>query len=264
MPPRQAPFRMFAPVARVPTDEAEPRAVIVAAPGGRNAAIVEAFSIDDFVRAWIELLLDRNWTAGGQIRAGASDSLAEAGLATGHPWKVGRCSKEQSNTSIRIGERAILKVVRKLEEGIHPELEMAQFLTCGARFAATPALLGWIDMKETCRAVSATVSILQAFVPNQGDGWGWVLDRLRRTASADAGALLKEVLGWLRRRSMASLQPGSASTRMSGPPPTLSRPAGTPCSSGSHRLKLTPSACSRRVTTATITWARCWSRPVTP
>jgi predicted trehalose synthase len=84
-------------------------------------------------------------------------------------------------------------VIRKLEEGVHPELEVGRFLTGEAGFAATPAMLGWTELDGVAAAGAVTLSILQAYVPNAGDGWSWVLDRLARAEGRG------EATEWLRR-----------------------------------------------------------------
>jgi predicted trehalose synthase len=51
------------------------------------------------------------------VRGMQTTALAGASVAPREAFTIRRGSAEQSNTSIRIGERAILKVMRKLEEG---------------------------------------------------------------------------------------------------------------------------------------------------
>lgn len=83
---------------------------------------------------------------------------------------------EQSNTSIIYGDRYILKLFRKLEPGINPDLEIGSFLTKRG-FKNTPAVLGQIEYKaengEPCAA-----GILQQFVRNEGDAWSYTLKSL--------------------------------------------------------------------------------------
>ena len=199
-PPAQSPVHLFVPLALVPPDTAEAAQVIAKAPTNPRedgaSALVEAFSVDAFVRSWLGILLqgDSGRAMAGRLRAGRTDRL---GLDPEGAWAIRRSSAEQSNTSIRIGESAILKVIRKLEEGIHPELEVGRFLTEEAGFAATPALFGWIELEG--KAGAATLSLLQAFVPNQGDGWSWVLQRLSRAAAPEGDAALDEVVAWIER-----------------------------------------------------------------
>jgi len=82
---------------------------------------------------------------------------------------------EQSNTSIVFDEELILKVFRRLEAGINPELELLRFLT-ERGFENIAQLAGWYAY--TGRPMDATLGILQRFVANGRDGWELALDTL--------------------------------------------------------------------------------------
>jgi maltose alpha-D-glucosyltransferase / alpha-amylase len=84
---------------------------------------------------------------------------------------------EQSNTSIVFGDRFIMKLFRKLEFGINPDIEVGRFLTDRAHFVYTPPLAGWIDYKAD-RNDTRNLALLQVFVPNQGDAWAFTLKEL--------------------------------------------------------------------------------------
>ena len=86
---------------------------------------------------------------------------------------------EQSNTSVVFGDRTILKLFRRLEEGEHPEVEMGRFLTERVRFPHVAPLLGSLDYKRD-GGDSATVGVVQGFVPSEGNAWNEALDVLRR------------------------------------------------------------------------------------
>jgi maltose alpha-D-glucosyltransferase/alpha-amylase len=62
-----------------------------------------------------------------------------------------------------------VKIYRKLEAGINPEIEMSRFLTEDAEFANTPALLGSCELIEGEQ--HSSIGVVHAFVANQGDGW---------------------------------------------------------------------------------------------
>ena len=82
---------------------------------------------------------------------------------------------EQSNTSIVFDEELILKVFRRLEAGINPELELLRFLT-EHQFENIAQLAGWYVYAG--RPMDATLGILQRFVPNGRDGWEFALDAM--------------------------------------------------------------------------------------
>jgi trehalose synthase-fused probable maltokinase len=83
---------------------------------------------------------------------------------------------EQSNTSVRLGDRLILKLYRLLEPGAHPEVEMGAFLT-EARFRWTPRLAG-VATWEPRQGEPAAAAMVQELIPASGDGWAWMLSSL--------------------------------------------------------------------------------------
>jgi maltose alpha-D-glucosyltransferase/alpha-amylase len=92
---------------------------------------------------------------------------------------VSRMGAEQSNSSLNLGSRFALKIYRRLEGGINPEVEIGRFLTEVAGFANTPRMYGdvtYIDANGNRTALG----VLQGFIRGQGDAWSWTLDALKR------------------------------------------------------------------------------------
>jgi maltose alpha-D-glucosyltransferase/alpha-amylase len=84
---------------------------------------------------------------------------------------------EQTNTSVVFGRQYILKLVRRLEEGTNPDLEIGRFLTeRGCAFI--PPVAGAIEYRKR-KGEPVTLAILQGFIPNQGDAWSYTLDVLK-------------------------------------------------------------------------------------
>jgi trehalose synthase-fused probable maltokinase len=82
---------------------------------------------------------------------------------------------EQSNSSVVFGDRLVLKVFRKVEPGINPELEVLRFLTaCG--FPHIAALHGWYEYAGT--TIAATLGVAQEFVSDATDGWELALEEI--------------------------------------------------------------------------------------
>jgi maltose alpha-D-glucosyltransferase / alpha-amylase len=82
---------------------------------------------------------------------------------------------EQSNTSINYGDLFILKLLRKVEEGINLDLEIGRFLTEKSSFVHNPPVAGALEYRRN-RQETATLGILHGYVPNQGDAWKYTLD----------------------------------------------------------------------------------------
>ena len=91
-------------------------------------------------------------------------------------------SAEQSNTSLVIGDVAILKLFRMLKPGIHPDVEVTRFLTARARFPSTPALLATVRFGSSTDATVA--GMLQTYLPRSTDAWSYALERGREYFTA--------------------------------------------------------------------------------
>ena len=89
---------------------------------------------------------------------------------------------EQSNTSVMLGTRLVLKSLRRPQPGLNPDLEIARFLTTRTAFREVPRLAGWVEYEG--RGGTFSLAVLQEFVPNQGDGWKHVLAALRQRGAA--------------------------------------------------------------------------------
>jgi maltose alpha-D-glucosyltransferase/alpha-amylase len=90
---------------------------------------------------------------------------------------------EQSNTSVVFGGEYVLKVFRKLEAGVNPDLEVSRFLVEEAGFRSIPALGGWIEYEGT-DGVKSSVAGLFRFVENRGDAWSVALTAMERFLGA--------------------------------------------------------------------------------
>jgi len=86
---------------------------------------------------------------------------------------------EQSNTSVLFGDVMLLKVLRRLEDGISPDVEVGAHLN---DFEHVPAVVGTLEVEEPGARTPRTLAMFQRFVPNEGDAWSQTLDELGRFA----------------------------------------------------------------------------------
>ncbi|MCO5177114.1 MAG: maltose alpha-D-glucosyltransferase [Thermomicrobiales bacterium] len=82
---------------------------------------------------------------------------------------------EQSNSSVTLGDRLILKVIRRLAPGINPDLEIGRALTERSELANIAPVAGAIEYRASGEE-PMTLGILQGFVKNEGDAWSYALD----------------------------------------------------------------------------------------
>jgi maltose alpha-D-glucosyltransferase / alpha-amylase len=156
--------------------------------GRRVGFLTDAFADDRMPGAVLAALREGAalTTEVGEIRFRGTPAL-EA-LALPENLEVRRLSAEQSNSSIILGEAAVLKVLRRIAPGIHPEAEVTRHLT-EQGYASAPALLGEV-VRVAPDGTPRTLMLMQAFVRNQGDAWEWTQDWLHR--AVDEAALTPE------------------------------------------------------------------------
>jgi maltokinase len=135
--------------------------------------------------------LARRTRAGGTIFFQAAEAFAGMGAELVSARVI---DNEQSNTSVVFDDELILKVYRRLEAGINPELEMLRFLGDHG-FENVPALHGWYAYHG--RPAESTLGILQEYVAGGLDGWELALDELVEAPDRFLGRLrrLGEVTG---------------------------------------------------------------------
>jgi len=111
---------------------------------------------------------------------GASYQALELRSESDQPVEVRPLGLQQSNTSIRIGQEYVLKLLRRAEPGVNPDLELGHFLTQRVGFRHTPATLGSISLECQGARQSTTICTLQRFVPNVGDAWSYTQGEVAR------------------------------------------------------------------------------------
>jgi maltose alpha-D-glucosyltransferase / alpha-amylase len=86
---------------------------------------------------------------------------------------------EQSNTSVIFDEKLILKVFRRLQLGVNPELEISRVLGQNGGFPHTPRLAGSLEFVVR-RQEPVTIGVLQSYAPHTITAWRFTLDFLKR------------------------------------------------------------------------------------
>ena len=135
----------------------------------------------------------------------ASDKLEpDHLLASGKSQVFGA---EQSNSSMLFDNGFFLKLYRKLEDGVNPDVELNRFLTEHTQFPNVPAFVGALEYRRT-KAEPTVVCLLQRAVASEGDVWTLTVDAIGRyyervlerkadlqNETAPPGALLDELIG---------------------------------------------------------------------
>ncbi len=142
--------------------------------------ITDAFVLEPFIRAVLRACENgMHLPCGngeGELRFESTQQLA--GLALNDESSVRYLSAEQSNSSVVIGDQVVLKLIRRVNPGVHPELEMSAYLTA-AGFANISPLLAWVSRVDE-QGAPHLLMIAQGYLSNQGDAWAWTQNTLER------------------------------------------------------------------------------------
>ncbi len=174
-----------------------PQAVLARLKIRERGQAVEGIVADAlYDRVFLKLLLDslarrRDFKGkSAEIIAEPSKLFRELRGSPGAPLEPSPSKREQSNTSVVYGDRFILKIFRRVQEGVNPELEIGRFLSERTGFAHAPRLAGSFEFRQG-RNRSASLGVLQEWVRNEGDAWRFTLDHL--ADFFEAGSALAEL-----------------------------------------------------------------------
>ena len=159
--------------------------------GPQVGKMTDAFATPAFALTMID-----HWRKRSVVKLGPTGELvfrAEPGLDdiifSDEP-SIHWLSAEQSNSSLIVDSKLMLKVVRRIAPGIHPEAEMTRYLTARG-YRNIGALVGEL-VRVGEGGTPYTLAILQANIPNQGNAWEWTLNYLNGTL--DNAALTGETV----------------------------------------------------------------------
>jgi maltose alpha-D-glucosyltransferase/alpha-amylase len=154
--------------------------VIARLAGANPGVLYDALSVPAFGEALLAAIADRTvfqGSAGGELAAWCGACFKDLRGPQTEPLPATPVALEQTNRSIRYGNSLILKMYRRIEDGVHPELELGRFLTEDRRLPCIAPLAGSIEYRRR-RNESATVAVLHGYVPNEGDALQYSLDVL--------------------------------------------------------------------------------------
>jgi maltose alpha-D-glucosyltransferase/alpha-amylase len=157
-----------------------------------DGAVLDAIERPALRAYLLERLLAGDTLQGHNLRVFGVSLVADEAIDAATSRVVG---VEQSNTSVIYGERAIMKVYRRLAAGPNPEVELGRYLT-GAGFPAVPRLLATAQLAGT-DGFAADLLVLQDFVPNDGDGWAWAVGAAKEALAAAESP--ERLAAWLER-----------------------------------------------------------------
>ena len=114
----------------------------------------------------------------GEFKAFGSPELRTRLATAPGPIEPSFGNSLQANRGIIFGNKCYLKLFRRLEPGINPELEIGRFLT-ERGFRNAPPVAGWLQYRRPNQD-ELTLGVLTKFQANAQDTWAYTLDLLSR------------------------------------------------------------------------------------
>jgi maltose alpha-D-glucosyltransferase/alpha-amylase len=153
--------------------------------GRRVGLLTDGFASARFARALLSNLENNTRVPfdGGEIRFHAMRGLP---LDLAPDAEIEWPRAETTNSTLIVGRRAVVKLLRRVVPGIHPEAEMTRVLT-ERGFPGIAPPLGEVIRGDANGAISS-LAIVQGFVANQGDGAAWTNGLLTRIIDAQSVA----------------------------------------------------------------------------
>ncbi len=85
---------------------------------------------------------------------------------------------EQSNTSILYSNKFFMKLFRKLDSGMNPDIEITKYLTEKKNYQNTPVFAGHIEYSNRKKELTS-ICLLQSYIPSESDAWKYTLDHVK-------------------------------------------------------------------------------------
>ncbi len=145
--------------------------------GPRLGILYDGFADERFMRHIVGLMEKNAEVAAGDGKVVFTATPAFVAPEPDAP--IRRLGVEQSNSSAMIDDTMVAKIYRRLEPGIHPEIEMGRYLVERAGYRNTPRVMGAIELSNA-KGETTALGVAHEFVRNQGDGWRYTLDYLGR------------------------------------------------------------------------------------
>ncbi|THD67997.1 trehalose synthase [Robertkochia marina] len=168
----------FLPIAFV-TDEAyaEKGRILEISLQGKKGYIVDAVNLEAFRRVVFQRIQSALPHDTTKVQYHRSEKLES------EPYESSRfMGMEQSNTSIIINEKYVIKFFRRIYATKNPDYELSRFLSEKREFKNIPAYIGSMSVKDM-ENINITIALMQSLVENQGDAWGYMLDELHKVFS---------------------------------------------------------------------------------
>jgi maltose alpha-D-glucosyltransferase/alpha-amylase len=137
--------------------------------GAREGSLIDVCAERDFIARLLQKIYSEQKIESGSRRVEFRPTAAFARMEPPAVDTAKAVDREQSNTTVIADAKYVVKVLRRVNSGIHPEIEVGRFLTDVAGYANVPPLLGSVELLD--RDECSALAVVHGFIENQGDAW---------------------------------------------------------------------------------------------
>jgi maltose alpha-D-glucosyltransferase/alpha-amylase len=168
----------FLPIAFVSDESfAEKERILPISIKGQEGFIIDAINLEAFRKLVFERILTAEPNDTTRVQYHKSVSFNETEYESSRFMGM-----EQSNTSVIINDRCVIKFFRRIYADKNPDYEMSRFLSERKEYKNTPSYQGSLSIRDSENA-NITIALMQELVPNQGDAWEYMLKELHKIFS---------------------------------------------------------------------------------
>ena len=137
-----------------------------------GAVLTEALNDEEFRRSLLRLMSEN--AVAGHLRGERGHALPD----DAHTLPSRVLGVEQSNTSVIYGDRIFVKLFRKLENGMNPDVEITRYLNEQLGFEHVPPFAGTLCLERAGREPQV-LALALGMIANKGDAWSQTLGEVR-------------------------------------------------------------------------------------
>jgi maltose alpha-D-glucosyltransferase / alpha-amylase len=161
--------------------ERQPVNPILRLTGSIQGLVIDAVQAPESAEQLIRLMAEGSLitTRGAQIVGKLFGPIDWPSPTDGSLVHTSKVTEDETSSAVALERRLVLKVLRQVEPGIHPQVEIGRYLTHRAGFEHVAPLAGMLEYRR--RGMEPmTLAILHRYIPNEGTAWQYTLDELSR------------------------------------------------------------------------------------
>ena len=146
-----------------------PHALAAVRQGAREGTLLDVASDRIFIALLLRNLREALTVEESGLSLEFRPTSKFSGKQVRQPERIVAVEGEKFSSTALVDSDYVVKLYRKLQSGIHPEIEVGRHLAEVAGFANTPAMLGSVELTEG--ESRSAIAIVHARVEHQGDAW---------------------------------------------------------------------------------------------